>query len=191
MEKKTCKKCDELKLNELFRPGRHTCKSCENKDRYRRNQERRLMDPEYDRMWKEYDVKRKRKLEKDNPLEEFKQTVRSNNRSTFRRKGYKKNSKSYEIYGIDWNGLRLHIENQFIDGMSWDNRGKWEIDHIIPISLAVDINEIIELSHYTNLNPMWSLDNKLKGDKIYLNELSEDIKLRYNKFILRYIQKIN
>ena len=50
--------------------------------------------------------------------------------------------------------------------MSWENREQWHIDHIIPVSLAKSIKEIIILSHYSNLRPMWSKDNILKSDKI-------------------------
>lgn len=30
--------------------------------------------------------------------------------------------------------FKNHIENLFLEGMSWDNHGEWHIDHIIPVS---------------------------------------------------------
>ena len=52
--------------------------------------------------------------------------------------------------------------------MTWDNRGvyTWHLDHIIPISTAKTIEELEKLSHYTNMRPLWSEDNRIKSNKI-------------------------
>lgn len=54
--------------------------------------------------------------------------------------------------------------------MTWENRGMfgWHIDHIIPLSLfnLTDRNDFLNACHYTNLQPLWSLDNLKKGDRI-------------------------
>lgn len=52
--------------------------------------------------------------------------------------------------------------------MTWNNYGKWHIDHIIPISSAKTEEEVIKLNHYTNLQPLWAKDNLKKGNKIIL-----------------------
>ncbi len=67
--------------------------------------------------------------------------------------------------------LREYIEKQFTEGMSWDNyghgNGKWCIDHIKPLDLLHTNPELIpELIHYTNLQPMWYVDNVKKSNKI-------------------------
>jgi hypothetical protein len=65
--------------------------------------------------------------------------------------------------------LRAHIERQFLRGMSWDNYGKWHIDHILPISSFVfasaDDPEVRAAWALTNLRPMWGLANISKGAK--------------------------
>jgi hypothetical protein len=58
------------------------------------------------------------------------------------------------------------MENKFTEGMSWDNQGKWHIDHIIPLSSANSEEEIYKLFHYTNLQPLWAKDNLSKHNKI-------------------------
>ncbi len=50
--------------------------------------------------------------------------------------------------------------------MSWDNRHKWHIDHIYPISLAKTKEETIKLNSYKNLQPLWAKDNLSKGNKL-------------------------
>lgn len=80
---------------------------------------------------------------------------------------YKPN-KSKEFVGCTPDELRIHLENQFKDGMNWDNYGfyGWHIDHIIPISKANSIEEMFKLAHYTNLQPLWANENYKKGDKL-------------------------
>ena len=47
--------------------------------------------------------------------------------------------------------------------MSWDNYGEWHIDHIKPLALANTEKETYELCHYTNLQPLWAIENLQKG----------------------------
>src|SRR5688572_29894848 len=48
--------------------------------------------------------------------------------------GTRKYKNTMQLVGCDRDALVKHIESQFIHGMSWDNRGLWHIDHIIPCS---------------------------------------------------------
>jgi hypothetical protein len=63
--------------------------------------------------------------------------------------------------------------------MTWDNYGRyngdfnygWDLDHIIPVSIGVTKEEIIELNHYTNLQPLCSKINRdIKKDKLNKDE---------------------
>jgi hypothetical protein len=84
-------------------------------------------------------------------------------------KSVKKNNKTFNIVGLDPEKLRFYIEKQFVDNMSWENYGKWHVDHKIPLSSARNKEEIYKLCYYTNLQPMWLLDNLKKGKKYKLN----------------------
>ena len=78
-----------------------------------------------------------------------------------------KKNKTFEIVGCCPNFLKEFIESKFVEGMTWDNRNEWHIDHIIPLSTAKTEDELYNLCHYTNLQPLWSEDNIKKSNKIY------------------------
>lgn len=63
----------------------------------------------------------------------------------------------------------VYIESKFTEGMTWENRGLkgWHFDHIKPLSLfdLTDINQFKEACHYTNIQPLWAVDNMKKGNK--------------------------
>jgi hypothetical protein len=80
--------------------------------------------------------------------------------------GYTKNSKTSDYLGCSFKEFKKYLENKFTEGMSWDNAGLWHLDHIYPISLAKNEEEIIKLNHYTNFQPLWAVDNYKKGNKI-------------------------
>jgi hypothetical protein len=84
----------------------------------------------------------------------------------FKNKRWNKNTKTQEMLGCDYQTAFKHIESRFKKGMSWDNFGDWHIDHIIPLASAKTEEELIELCHYTNLQPLWAEENLIKGDKI-------------------------
>jgi hypothetical protein len=84
----------------------------------------------------------------------------------FKRKGYKKGGKSFELLGAEWNIVKEHFESLFQEGMTWDNQGDWHIDHIMPVSFGKTEQEIKELCHYKNLQPLWAQDNWDKSDNI-------------------------
>ena len=55
---------------------------------------------------------------------------------------------------------------QFTEGMTWDNYGEWQIDHIVPLSSGETLEELIALNHYTNLQPLWADENNRKGGTV-------------------------
>jgi len=87
-------------------------------------------------------------------------------RGFLKNSGHTKSSATKDIIGCEREDLRLHIESQFLDGMSWENRGSWHIDHVVPLASAKSQDEIIKLCHYTNLQPLWAKDNLSKGCKL-------------------------
>jgi Uri superfamily endonuclease len=82
--------------------------------------------------------------------------------------GYGNKSKScFHYIGCSVPHLRQHLEAQFTDGMTWDNHGEWHIDHIKPCASfdLTDAEQQRECFNYTNLQPLWAVDNLTKGAK--------------------------
>jgi len=115
-----------------------------------------------------YQMKYIRKRYKDDPIFRFIYCLRSRISLAFRSKSWKKNSKTELLIGQSYNFVKEYIENQFTEGMTWENYGKWHIDHILPLASANNEQEIIKLFHYTNLQPLWAVDNLKKGKKILI-----------------------
>jgi hypothetical protein len=79
-----------------------------------------------------------------------------------------KKNKTFEIVGCTPEFLKEHLEKQFVDGMTWENRNKWHIDHKLPLSSAKTEEELYKLCHYTNLQPLWAEENLKKSNKIII-----------------------
>lgn len=61
----------------------------------------------------------------------------------------------------------MHLESKFCDGMNWENRNLWHIDHIVPCA-AFDLTNPEEQKkcfHYSNLQPLWARDNLVKNKR--------------------------
>jgi hypothetical protein len=56
------------------------------------------------------------------------------------------------------------IECQFKEGMSWNNRKKWHIDHKKPISKFIKGTSPRTINMLCNLQPIWANDNLIKGN---------------------------
>jgi hypothetical protein len=117
------------------------------------------------------DKHKKPAKQKDETLLKLKVSIRCLIKKAIKRNGYTKLSSTNNILGCDYDTFKHHIESLFLDNMTWDNRDLWDIDHIVPVSYADNYDELILLNHYTNLRPLWKLDNQSKYNKL----LSESI----------------
>jgi hypothetical protein len=85
-------------------------------------------------------------------------------------KGRSKAASGPILVGCSMEELRRHLEALWQPGMSWDNYGLkgWVIDHILPCASfdLTDPEQQYKCFHYTNLQPLWSVDNMTKGARI-------------------------
>jgi hypothetical protein len=122
-------------------------------------------DPEYRHKTIQQSCKFLKKVRNTNP----KQRMIINCRRRFNLFLNGKNKKSFsQNIGCTLEELILHIQSKFQIGMSWDNYGKWHIDHVYPLSVAYDKGEDMfkKACNYKNLQPLWALDNIRKGNKV-------------------------
>ena len=180
---KWCKKCSQALPQEEFSKNQYKCKSCSKKateswkeknpeyhQAYRdNNKEKRA---KYNAEWfknnrdKANATKRKwrARQRENNPEFNIANSLRCRMHGTII-KGYKSKS-TIELLGCSISECKHHLESLFQEKMSWDNYGEWHIDHIKPCSSfdLTDPEQQAECFHYTNLQPLWAVDNIKKGD---------------------------
>ena len=61
--------------------------------------------------------------------------------------------------------LRAHLESLFTEGMSWDNHGRWTIDHKRPVHTFPMDADPAEINALSNLRPLWAHDNWIRPKK--------------------------
>jgi len=103
-----------------------------------------------------------KKRRKSDSLYALKSRVRNLTAQAFRLSGFSKKSQSCKYLGCEWEFLKRYIEQRFQEGMTWENRSEWHIDHIIPLASAKTETQLIKLFHYTNLQPLWAEQNLKK-----------------------------
>ena len=93
-----------------------------------------------------------------------------------------KSRKTFDIFGYDPFELKESIQSKLTDGMSWENRNKWHIDHIVPVKVLIDngVTNPAIINHLDNLKPEWAEYNLSKGDKCYDFDLLDRL-IKMNK----------
>ena len=79
--------------------------------------------------------------------------------------GSSKTGRTEELLGYTAEKLKIHIESLFKEGMTWENQGKWHIDHRIPQSDFTLIDQMRECFALDNLKPEWGEWNMSKGNR--------------------------
>jgi len=189
ISEKICNNCGETKPVNDFIKQKRICRICRykylknyyeknkkeiseiNKIKYqKKKEEKKEYSRKYSKVNREIINRYKRKYKKDvlkqNPLYSIITSISSNIRRILKEKSEVKDFKTLNIIGCSKSELKSHIESQFLENMNWENRDKWHIDHIIPISMAKNKEEVKLLNHYSNLRPMWEYENIIKSNNI-------------------------
>ena len=145
----------------------------------------------YNKKWKEENKERfltskhanRAKRRREDPMYRVTNSLRCRLYATIV-KGYKSKS-TFELLGCSVEELKSHLESLFTEGMTWENYGSgpdqshknfWHIDHRQACA-SFDLTDPEQQKicfHYTNLQPMWGLENIAKGAKIIKNDLDTD-----------------
>ena len=89
-------------------------------------------------------------------------------RNALAERGTVKAASTFVLIGCSPNALAQWLECQFEKGMSWKNRGRWHVDHIIPCNAfnMTDSSQQEIAFHYSNLRPLWAKKNIAKRDRL-------------------------
>lgn len=113
-------------------------------------------------------INAQRKLrEQNDPAYAIGERLRRQLIKTVLRRNTQKADSTMNLLGCPLPDFIRHLESQFVEGMSWDNRHEWEIDHIKPIAMFSMKNQDHqrECFHWTNLRPLWTELNRSKSSK--------------------------
>jgi hypothetical protein len=110
--------------------------------------------------------KRAKERRKEDSLYKLKSNLRARIYFILKFNRLNKEESSRNILGASYLTVKKHLEKQFKKGMTWDNYGEWHVDHVIPFKTAKTEDDIMNLCHYTNLQPMWGKENMSKGGKL-------------------------
>ena len=149
--------------------------SKKSKDWYEQNKEHRK---QYLKEYREKNVDKIREIKrtyektrKDNdPIYKLISNFRTAIYQVLKENNVQKNGHYFDILKYTPEELIVHLENQFTDGMTWDNYGQWHVDHKLPIT-HFNINEIgddefMKCWSLSNLQPLWGDENIRKSNKV-------------------------
>ena len=117
----------------------------------------------------------KPKQKQDKKLRSISFNITKSIRRSFKKKGIVKSKTVCEILGCSYQDFKIYIECKFQPWMNWDNYGLyngelnygWDLDHIVPKSIAKTEEDILKLNHYTNFRPLCSKTNRdIKKNKL-------------------------
>ena len=185
MDTKICNKCQrELPVSQFHKRNNrpngymHQCKECRSISRKGKHKEYNAVryliykdrQRELEKLNKDKINARKREREKERRQTDIDYRIKKNLRGRIY-KAIKRNSKSTStmiLIGCSMDELKIHLSSMFKEGMSWDNYGKWHIDHIKPCASfnLSDPAQQKECFHYSNLQPLWAIENIKKSDQL-------------------------
>lgn len=134
---------------------------------------RRAANPE---LFKQRERQRMRKRRQD-PLRKLRSNIGTLIANKLSGQGYTKRSRTFDILGCSYEQFCAHIQSQFAEGMTWENRSLWHLDHRVPCALATNEQELLLLNRWDNFQPLWAADNQSKAasfdehDPLYLELL--------------------
>jgi hypothetical protein len=179
--KKPCSSCKVVKYLKDFKAGKNRCKECiksrapaydpvSESQRYQRRKDKlKSYRNGHKKELSEYQTRRRR----SNIQHRLSAILRTSMSNALN--GRYKSSKTLVLLGCTMDQFKIHLQNKFTRGMSWENYGPyWHIDHIMPCS-KFDLTKESEQRacfHFTNLQPLKVRDNLSKHAKILNPQMS-------------------
>ncbi len=182
LEEKHCLKCDEWKLLKEFNKFKRKwdglqshCKKCveiayNKRTSTEHGRERVRAQGRKSRRKRKTNGKAsayRRKRRREDPAFAIMCRLRCRVNHAMKAKGANKSIGTIELLGCTSACFRSYIENQFVDGMTWENKDKWHIDHRVPCA-AFNMLDPLQQRYcfwYKNHQPMFAQHNLSKSNK--------------------------
>ena len=119
---------------------------------------------------RQYEIEYEKRRSLIDPSYKAGRRLRSRLRNACKKAGAKRGARMMDLLGCSLDFLRDYLAAQFTPGMTWKNHGAWHIDHKRPCA-SFDLTKESEQRicfHYTNLQPLWGIDNIKKADNVAL-----------------------
>jgi hypothetical protein len=187
-----CAKCQTVQDPSEFHKNAHSCRSCKKSqmDSWKSKNENYHVKYREENKEKRNSYNKQWASENKEKIRERKKVYRAIQRKTNSQyrivnslrcrvywllKNKTKAAPTLDMLGCSLSEFILHLESQFAEGMTWDNYGNpngdhslcWHIDHIKPCA-SFDLTQESEQKkcfHYSNLQPLWGIENIKKGSK--------------------------
>jgi hypothetical protein len=187
-----CAKCQKVQDPSEFHKNAHSCRSCKKSqmDSWKSKNENYHVKYREENKEKRNSYNKQWASENKEKIRERKKVYRAIQRKTNSQyrivnslrcrvhwllKNKTKAAPTLDMLGCSLSEFILHLESQFAEGMTWDNYGNpngdhslcWHIDHIKPCA-SFDLTQESEQKkcfHYSNLQPLWGIENIKKGSK--------------------------
>ena len=116
--------------------------------------------------------KKDKKRRQEDPVYRTKQNLARDVWNFYNLRGSKKEGRTHELLGYTAKECNDHIETKFKgpskdhpEGMTWENRDEWDIDHVKPQSHFTTVEEMKECFALSNLCPEWKEWNAWKSNR--------------------------
>ena len=152
----------------LYRQKNRLKLAMKQREYYRNNKEKaNSYQRTYRQKNREKRASRRRERLRNDPKYAMTKRLRARMYAAVKKAGLKKKCDSTsKLLGISYQGLEEWMSSQFTEGMSWENRSEWHIDHRIPcdaFDLTVPEQQRI-CFWYKNLQPLWGPENMSKSN---------------------------
>lgn len=108
-----------------------------------------------------------RQYRKRNTSAAIAKSLRNRLNEVLKRGRSKSTGSALSLLGCSLEDFRIYLETKFEPGMTWDNRGDWEVDHIMPCAIfdLTKADHQRRCFHFSNMQPLWRTQNRRKNKR--------------------------
>lgn len=195
---KVCKKCNKTCPLSEFKFGKNSCYDCQLETARNWKAQNREKVADYNANYKfanreeisvynhNYNIENRAEIQErasanyyiygynENANYKIAKNLRGRFRGLLVKNGIIKDVSALTILGCSIENFKKWLSFCFVENMTFDNYGPlWHMDHVVPCSLF-DLTieqEKLKCFHWTNIKPMFAIDNLKKNNSICTNEI--------------------